>query len=87
MGLPSAPSTGRDERLSLDAIEMPDPRIVLRGDQIRLATDQIVDHPAQPADYTHTDGSVWTWLERWRIVGGVHLRMYDLVTPGMAGTC
>jgi hypothetical protein len=70
-------------------------RIVLRGDQIGLATDPIVDHPGQPADYTHTDGTVWTWLRRWRIVGGGHpdappgqrvpgnhLRVYDLVVPG-----
>ncbi len=60
---------------------VPDPRIVLRGEQTRLATDPIVEHPAQPADYTHRDGTVWTWRQRWRIVGGVHLRMYDLVTP------
>jgi hypothetical protein len=60
----------------------PDSRIVLHGAQIGLANDPIVDHPAQPADYTHTDGTVWTWKERWRIVGGVHLRMYDLVMPG-----
>lgn len=29
--------------------------------------DQVVDHPGQPADYVHTDGT--------------HLRVYDLVTP------
>jgi hypothetical protein len=64
-------------------VTTPDPRIVLRGDQIGLATDLIVDHLRQPADYTHTDGTVWTWqAKRWRIVGGVHLRMYDLVPPG-----
>ena len=56
--------------------------------------DLIVDHPGQPADYVHTDGSVWTWRERWLPFGGVpgprglgrvaavHLRVYDLVTPG-----
>jgi hypothetical protein len=60
----------------------PDSRIVLRGDQIGLANDPIVDHPGQPADYIHTDGTVWTWQERWRIVGGILLRMYDLVEPG-----
>jgi hypothetical protein len=60
----------------------PDSRIVLRGGDIGLANDPIVDHPGQPADYTHTDGTVWTWRQRWRIVGGVHLRMYDRVVPG-----
>jgi len=64
--------------------------IVLRGGQIGLADDPIVDHPRQPADYTHTDGTVWTWHNRWRLVGGfrddkgqtfhAHLRAYDLVT-------
>jgi hypothetical protein len=41
-------------------------RIVLRtgGDE-----DPIVDHPAQPSDYVHTDGTVWTWRQRWRMVG------------------
>jgi hypothetical protein len=57
-----------------------------------LADDQIVDHPGQPADYVHTDGTVWTWLERWRLVGDVRdgdrivgssrLRMYDLGKSG-----
>ena len=60
----------------------PDSRIVLRGAQIGLANDPIVDHAGQPVDYTHTDGTVWTWKERWRIVRGVHLRMYDLVVSG-----
>ncbi len=70
----------------------PDTRIVLRGHQIGLANDPIVDHPGQPADYVHTDGTVWTWeKQRWRIVGGVQddkgwlvdrilLRLYDLVS-------
>jgi hypothetical protein len=50
----------------------------------------IVDHPGQPADYVHADGTVWTWHERWHLVGGVReadqivdrdrLRAYDLVT-------
>jgi hypothetical protein len=57
-----------------------DPRIVLRGDEIGEASDPIVDHPGQPADYVHTDGTVWTWEERWLIVRGAHLRLYDLVT-------
>jgi hypothetical protein len=64
-------------------VATPDPRIVLRGAQIGLANDPIVDHPDQPADYTHMDGTVWTWRQRWRIVGGVHLRLYDLVEPGL----
>jgi hypothetical protein len=65
-----------------------DTHIVLRRDGD--ADDLIVDHPGQPADYVHTDGTVWTWRERWRVVGGepkgpgrvggVHLRAYDLVT-------
>jgi hypothetical protein len=65
-----------------------DTRIVLRNGGVDVA---IVDHPGQPADYVHTDGTVWTWRERWRPVGGVrdgeriagrvHLRVYDLVTP------
>ena len=63
-------------------------RIVLRIGSDRL----IVDHPGQPADYVHTDGTVWTWRERWHLIGGVrdrdrvvgriHLRAYDLLTPG-----
>ena len=68
--------------LGLIGMTTPDSRIVLRSAQIGLASDPIVDHPGQPADYTHTDGTVWTWKERWRIVGGVLLRMYDLVVPG-----
>jgi hypothetical protein len=65
-----------------------DTRIALRTGSDRL----IVDHPGQPADYVHTDGTVWAWHERWHLVGGVrdgerivgriHLRAYDLVTPG-----
>jgi hypothetical protein len=65
-----------------------DTRIVLRVGDDRL----IVDHPGQPADYVHTDGTVWTWQERWHLVGGIrvgerivgriHLRAYDLVLPG-----
>jgi hypothetical protein len=62
-------------------VTTPDSRIVLRGDQTGLANDPIMDHPGQPADYIHADGTVWTWQERWRIVDGVHLRMYDLVEP------
>jgi hypothetical protein len=65
-----------------------DTRIVLRTGGV---DDPIVDHPGQPADYTHSDGTVWTWHERWRLVGGVRdgdrivdrdrLRMYDRVMP------
>lgn len=70
----------RAEALAVpDRHDGPDTRIVLRGGQIGLPDDPIVDHLGQPADYTHTDGTVWTWQERWRIVGGVPLRMYDLV--------
>jgi ATP-dependent Clp protease ATP-binding subunit ClpA len=67
-----------------------DSRIVLRTGEHR-EDDPIVDHPGQPADYVHSDGTVWTWQQRWRLVGGVrdgeriigrvHLRAYDLVTP------
>ncbi len=47
---------------------MQDTRIVLRtGGE----ADPIVDHPGQPADYVQTDGNVWTWRQRWRIVGGI----------------
>lgn len=65
-----------------------DPHIILRG--VDGVDDLTVDHPGQPADYVHADGTVWTWRERWRVVGGarerggvvgaVHLRVYDLVT-------
>jgi hypothetical protein len=60
--------------------------IVLRGDHIGLDYDPIVDHPGQPADYIHTDGTVWTWKQRWRLSGPgdqrLHMRLYDLVVPG-----
>ena len=56
----------------------PRTRIVLRTRQAGEADDPIVDHPGQPGDYVHPDGTVWTWEERWRIVGGDHLRLYDL---------
>lgn len=55
-----------------------DARVVLGGHEAGEWNDPIVDHPGQPADYVHTDGTVWTWRDRWRIVGGVHLRLYDL---------
>lgn len=66
---------------SYESIELEDVRIVLRGAQIGLAEDPVVIHRGQPGDYVHTDGAVWTWLERWRPVAGVHLRMYDLIEP------
>jgi hypothetical protein len=75
-------------RLSSIGMTTEDTRIVLRAGNDRL----IVDHPGQPADYVRTDGTVWTWRERWHLVGGVRdgerivgrlrLRAYDLVTPG-----
>jgi hypothetical protein len=69
----------------------PDPRIVLRRGASR-DDDLVVEHPGQPADYVHTDGTAWTWQGRWALVGGVrdvhergrmvgrdHLRAYDLL--------
>jgi|SRR6185437_7013990 len=44
-----------------------------------LTLDPVVSHRGQPGDYVHTDGTVWTWLRRWRLVAGVHLRVYDLM--------
>ena len=42
-----------------------------------------MDHPGQPADYVHTDGTVWTWKGRWRpLGGGQHVRVYDLIPDG-----
>lgn len=64
---------------SYESVELEDMRIVLRGAQIGLAEDPVVTHPGQPGDYVYTDGTVWTWLKRWRLVAGVHIRMYDLV--------
>jgi hypothetical protein len=80
-------TTGVPTRLSSIGMTPGDTRIVLRSGDDR----PIVDHPGQPADYVHTDGTVWTWHERWHLVGGIrdgerivgriHLRAYDLVTP------
>ena len=64
---------------SYESLELEDVRIVLRGAQIGLAEDPVVSHRGQPGDYVHTDGTVWTWLRRWRLVAGVHLRVYDLM--------
>ena len=57
----------------------PETRIVLRAYGAGEAGDPVADHPGQPGDYVHPDGTVWTWKERWRIVSGTHLRLYDLV--------
>ena len=62
-------------------VEVQDVRIVLRGAQIRLAHDPVVSHSGQPDDHIHTDGTAWTWRERWRIVAGTLLRMHDLIEP------
>jgi len=62
-----------------ESIELEDMRIVLRGEEIGLAEDPVVIHRGQPGDYVHTDGTVWTWLKRWRLLAGAHLRAYDLV--------
>lgn len=60
----------------------PDPyqdvRIMLRSDLGR-EHDVTVDHPGQPEDYTHEDGTAWTWMGRVFILRGVRLRAYDLV--------
>jgi hypothetical protein len=75
-------------RLGCIGMTTEDARIVLRTGG---ADDPVVDHPGQPADYVHAGGTVWTWHQRWRLVGEVrngermvgqiHLRLYDLVTP------
>jgi hypothetical protein len=67
-------------------METPDTRIVLRVlEAVCDPKNPMVDHPRQPADYVHTDGTVWTWKERWRpLAGGQHMRVYDLVPDGRA---
>jgi hypothetical protein len=67
-----------------------DARIMLRGIRVTDGSELMVDHPQQPADYLHVDGTLWTWHGRWRIVdgirtrgrivGGRHIRVYDLAT-------
>jgi hypothetical protein len=47
-----------------------DSRIILRDPNVTSGDELIVQRPGQPADYVHTDGTVWTWRERWRPVGG-----------------
>jgi hypothetical protein len=59
-----------------------DARIVLRGAPFGEVDDPIVDHSGQPADYHHIDGTVWTWQDRWRVVRGIRLRLYDLLADG-----
>jgi hypothetical protein len=84
---PGHPTTANDGsyilgyrcRTNVMGVVTEDVRIVL-GHQVGELNDPVVDHPGQPADYVHTDGTIWTWRDRWRIVGGVHLRLYDVVT-------
>lgn len=72
------PSKSALPKGTLDAIDMDaDPRIVLRAEAGEV-DDLIVEYPGQPADYTHADGTVWTWQHRWLIIRGVRLRLYDL---------
>jgi hypothetical protein len=70
-------STQRLARTRLADMTKSETRIVLR--QAGEMSDPIVHHPGQPEDYSHTDGTNWTWEERWRIVGGVPLRLYTPV--------
>jgi hypothetical protein len=58
-----------------------EPRIVLRGREVGEENDVTVDHPGQPADYVHKDGTVWRHQDdqAYRNVDGVHLRVYDLL--------
>lgn len=51
-----------EDRRTLGAVGMTtsDSGIALRSNRTGLATDLIVDHPGQPADYIHTNGTVWT---------------------------
>ena len=64
-----------------------DARIVLRGAPLGEADDPIVHHPGQPADYRHTDGTAWRWRDRWRVVHGIHLRLYDLLPDSADPSC
>lgn len=75
-----------EERLDLTSIPTEDARIVLRGLQVAEGSDLMVDHPRQPAEYVHVDGTLWEWHGRWRVVGGVHVRAYDLVTSSTEST-
>jgi len=55
-----------------------DVRIMLRS-HLGRDHDLTVEHPGQPEDYTHTDGTLWTWKGRVFILRGVRVRSYDLV--------
>jgi len=74
-------------------LEPPKPMATTTRIVLRTGSDEdpIVDHPGQPEDYRQTDGTVWTWRHRWRLIGGareeemagpVHTRVYDLMPPG-----
>jgi len=58
-----------------------DLRIILR-DPVGVE-DRVVEHPSQPERYVDERGN-WEQADRstnWRRVGGVDLRVYDLVEP------
>jgi hypothetical protein len=61
-------------------VTYPETRIILRRRGAGQATDLIVRHAGQPANYAHEDGTLWRWdyLEEWRMVGTARLRVYDL---------
>lgn len=81
-------------RLSSIGMTAEDTRIALRTRPEGRLVFVTVDHPEQPADYVHTNGTVWTRHQRWQLIGGVpardglgmvsriHLRAYGLVIPG-----
>jgi hypothetical protein len=89
----SAILAGTPVKLSSTGMTAEDTRIALCTWSEDGRVFVIVDHPGQPADYVHGDGTVWTWHQRWHLVGGVpahdgmgmvgrtHLRAYDLATP------
>jgi periplasmic divalent cation tolerance protein len=70
---------GSQDYLEWIASETEDVRIVLRSAQTGVEGYRVVSHRGQPDDYAHTDGSAWAWREKWRIVAGARLRMYDLI--------
>jgi hypothetical protein len=70
-------------------METPDTRIVLFVLTAACDPDNpMVDHPGQPEDYVHTDGTIWTWKGRWRpsLGGGRHMRVYDLALETLGQT-
>ncbi len=71
--------SGSPDYLEWIAAETEDVRIVLRSTQTGVEGYRVVSHRGQPDNYVHTDGTVWTWHARWRIVAGARLRMYDLI--------